>query len=443
MSSGLGKVLAIARAEYLEAVRSKAFLVGILVMPVLMGGSIAFQALVGDQVDLDERACAVVDPTGEVMSLLQAANAQRDEAIWEVDEDGERKQVRPAFLFESYAPEGEDARRADVVLSERVEDGDLQGFVLVDEGLWGDEELERPLAYHTDEPTFTELPDWIEGTVQAAVRASRLQREDIDPEAYGRVQRGLSLSTWGLVEQREDGTIQEAEKENKLRTFGIPFAALMLLFMLIMTGAPQLMNQVLEEKMQRISEVLVSAVTPFQLMLGKLFGSVGVCLTLAMLYLGGIYWATHHFEVEHFVPTSAYLWFIVMMVFGLLMYGSLFSALGSACSELRDAQSLMAPALILLMIPLFTWNALLESPNGSLAVAMTYVPTATPMVFLVRLLAPPGPPAWELLAAPAMCIATTLALIWASGKIFRIGVLSQGQAPSFRQLLGWVFSKQV
>ena len=93
--------------------------------------------------------------------------------------------------------------------------------------------------------------------------------------------RHVSLSTWGLVSERSDGSVEEAEKENKLRTFGIPFVSFMLLFMLVMTTAPQLMNQVLEEKMQRISEVLISSVTPFELMLGKLFGSVGISLTLA------------------------------------------------------------------------------------------------------------------------------------------------------------------
>ena len=174
---------------------------------------------------------------------------------------------------------------------------------------------------------------------------------------------------------------------------------------------------------------------------GKLFGGVGVTLTLALLYLGGVFWATHHFEVSHFVPFSTYFWFLGLLVFAMLTYGALFSALGAGCSELRDAQSLVMPAMILLMVPMFAMSAVLESPNGSLSVALTYFPTATPMLFLVRVLSPPGPPVWELFAAPAMCLVTTLALVWASGKVFRIGVLSQGKTPSFRELIGWVFSK--
>ena len=444
------KVLAIARSEYLQAIRSKAFIIGLLAMPLLMGGSILFQLMVKDQVDLTDRHCAVVDPTGELLAVLQAAAQERNaEEIWEVDEDSAaqataddavaREQRRPRFLIEGFVPGSGD--RADVLLSERVEADELQGFVLLDPDVMQPRAMERPLAYHTDEPTFTELPNWIEEVVNEEVRRKRFEEAGLDRELVSTLSRRVPLSTWGLVSQRDDGSVEEAEEENDIRTFAIPFAGLMLLFMLIMTTAPQLMNQVLEEKMQRISEVLVSSVSPFQLMLGKLLGSVAVSLTLAALYVGSILWAVHYWEVSHFVPTEAYFWFLAMLVFALLMYGSLFSALGSACSELRDAQSLMMPVMVMLMVPLFAWNAVLESPNGTLATALTYFPTATPMLLLVRVLAPPGPPAWEYLAAPLMCVATTIALVWASGKIFRIGVLAQGQTPSFRNLIGWVFSK--
>jgi len=433
------KVLAIARAEYLQAIRSKAFLIGLLVMPILMGGGVLVQLTLSDQVDLSDRACAVVDPTGELWPVLEAAAEERNGAdIWETVDDGEAKQLRPKFLLERFVPA--EGQRADVILSQRVEDGDLQGFVLIDPAILRPDPVQRPLAYHTDEPTFTELPTWIEKVVNEEVRARRFAEADVDQALVQRLDRQIPLSTWGLVEERADGTVDEATQENKARTFGIPFASMMLLFMLVMTSAPQLMNQVLEEKMQRISEVLVSAVTPFQLMLGKLLSSVGISMTLATLYLCGVFWATRHWHVSHFVPVSSYAWFLVLMVFAMLMYGSLFSALGSACSELRDAQSLMMPAMIVLMVPMFAWSAVLESPNGTVAVALTYFPTATPMILLIRVLAPPGPPAWEYPAAVLMCLATTVTLVWASGKIFRIGVLSQGQTPSFRKLLGWVFS---
>lgn len=445
----MNKVLAIARSEYLHAVRSKAFLIGLLVMPLLMGGGILFQTMLQDQVDLRDRRCAVVDPSGELWPVLLAEAERRNrEVIWEDPEEApeapagqarEPKQLRPRFLLERCSPgPGE---RADVILSERVEEGELQGFVLLDPEILEERLLLSPLAYHTDEPTFTELPRWIEEVVNEEVRRRRCAVAELEPRLVEQLSKRLPLSTWGLVRLREDGSVAEAERENEVRTFGVPLGGLMLMFLLVMTAAPQLMNQVLEEKLQRISELLVSSVTPFQLMLGKLLGGVGTAATLAALYLGALAWALDHWQVSHFVPLSAYAWFLLMMVFALLMYGSLFSALGSACSELRDAQTLMLPAMLIVMVPMFALSVVLESPSGHAALALTYFPTATPLIFLLRVLAPPGPAAWEYPAALATCLVTTAALLWASGKIFRVGVLAQGQAPSFRKLFGWVLSK--
>jgi ABC-2 type transport system permease protein len=438
----VSKVLAIARAEYLESVRSKAFLVGVLLMPLMLGGSALVQVLFGDRVDLSDRRCAVVDATGELWPVLQAAaEARNAQAIWEQGADGERVQVRPRFLLERHEPApGEDVG---LVLSERARNGELQGFLLISpeaaalDGEFG----ERPLAYHTREPTFTELPRWLGETLDVHTRVRRFQSAALDMELVGRLDRKLPLSTWGLVSRKSDGSVSQADRESEARTFGIPAAAMMLLFMLVMVSAPQLMNQVLEEKMQRIAEVLVSAVTPFQLMLGKLLAGALVSMTLAVVYLGGIWWATRHFGVDHFVPIGIYLWFPLLLALALVTYGSMFSALGSACSELRDAQSMMMPAMIAVLIPLFAWSVILESPNGPVARVLTFVPSATPSVLLLRLAAPPGPPAWETALAALYSLATAAAFVWASGRIFRIGLLAQGQTPSLRRLAGWILER--
>lgn len=444
----MDKVLAVARAEFLQAIRSKAFLIGLLMMPVLMGGSIVAQIFLKDQVDLTERRCAIVDPTGEVWPLIETQGSERNDAvgvkqggIWETDEDGARKQKRPKIVFERHIPaEGEET---EMVLSDKVRDGDLDGFLILGREILDKnaEVGERPAAYHTNQPTFTELPNWLQGVVNGKALTDRFVAADIDQKIVARLSKPINVETWGLASRDTSGEVKGAKKENKLRTFLVPAAAMFLLFMLVMTSAPALMNQVLEEKMLRISEVLVSAVSPFQLMMGKLVGGVLVTLTLGGLYLGGVIWATNHYGVADLVPVSLYVWFLFMLVLALLMYGSVLSAMGSACQELRDAQSMMMPAMILIMIPLFAWNAVLEAPNGTVARGLTFLPTATPMVLLLRLGTPPGPPLWEVILATVLCLAATVFFVWASSKVFRIGVLSQGQTPSFKAMIGWVFTK--
>jgi len=439
------KIQAVAKAEYMQAVRSKAFLIGVFMMPVIMGGSIAAQILLADNKDLSDRRCAIVDGTGNLYEVLEEASEQRNESgIWSAaEEGGEPQQKRPRFQLERYTPTA--GERADLTLSRRVKDGELLGFLIIDPLVsQGDSEAEpatHPMAYYTESPTFTELPNWLEATVNGEVRRRRFEAADLDSELVAKLNRRVSLTTFGLPEERADGTVTEAKKDHKARTFLVPAASMFLLFMLIFSSAPALMNQILEEKMQRISEVLISAVSPFQLMMGKLVGTVLVSMTLAVLYLGAVWWATHHYGVQDFVPGVLYLWLPLFLVLALFMYGSIFSALGSACSELRDAQSMMMPAMILIMIPMFAWTAVLESPNGTIATVLTFFPTATPLILLLRVAAPPGPPVWEVVGGLVVCVIATVACVAASGKIFRIGVLSHGQTPTLRNLVGWIFSK--
>ena len=119
-------------------------------------------------------------------------------------------------------------------------------------------------------------------------------------------------------------------------------------------------------------------------------------------------------------------------------FGSVFIAIGAACSELKDAQSLMAPAMIVLMLPIFVWMPVLKNPDGGLAVAASLFPPATPMLMLLRLSANPPPPGWQVILGIVLTAASTLVCVWAAGKIFRIGILSQGKTPSFRELIRWV-----
>ena len=442
----LKKILAVCRAEYLQAIRSKAFIIGVLAMPIIMGGSIFVQHYLKSKVDLTARTCAVVDPTGEIWPLIEEATVKRndkgnDKGIWKKQDSGELKQVRPEFSFERHIPAA--GEETELLLSDRVRDGELDGFLLLSpDVLHPDAQVgELPAAYHTDTPTFTELPNWLSGVVNGKARSVRFEAADVDQELVTKLNVPVDVSTWGLASKTVEGEVKSGEKEKKVVTFVIPAVAMMLLFMLIMTSAPALMNQVLEEKMLRISEVLVSAVTPFELMMGKLLGSVFVSMTLGCLYLGAVAWALIHYGYEQYVPLSLYLWFTFLLVLALLMYGSVFSALGSACSELRDAQSMIMPAMLVIMIPMFAWTAVLQAPNGTVATALTFVPTATPLILLLRLATSPGPPLWEVVTSTLLCLAATVFFVWASSKVFRVGVLSQGQTPTLRTVIGWAFSK--
>ena len=425
----MSKVPRVAWNEYLNIIRTKAFLISVVLMPMFMGGAIAVQALLKDKVDLSDRRFAVVDESGQLLKALRrAADARNAHGIHA--RDGGLKQIVPRFLPEAAE---NDAER----LSDRVRDGEIFAFVIIGSGvIAGDGEV----AYHTGTPTYQDLPNWIREVLTAEVLRRRFEGYGIDQELVQKLNRAVPVVPYGLAEVTETGEVREAQRVNKLLTFGVPGGAMFLLFMLVMMAAPALLNNVLEEKMQRISEVLISSVSPFELFLGKLLGTVLVSWTLSALYLGGITYVLHEFGLADEIPTSLYLWFLFWQFLALLIFGSVFSGIGAACSELRDAQSMMMPAMLLVMIPMFTWITVLRQPESPFAVGASLFPPCTPFLMMLRMAVPPGPATWEVVVAVILTLAFTLACVWAAAKVFRIGILAQGQDPSFRKLLGWVFS---
>ena len=216
---------------------------------------------------------------------------------------------------------------------------------------------------------------------------------------------------------------------------------MMLLFIMVMTSAPVLLTTTLEEKSNKVSEFLVSAVSPFQLMMGKLLGALGTSLVLAVLYLTAASAFAAHYGILSMIPPSLYLWFLFFLMLSVMIYGSACVAIGSVCSEIRDAQGLMLPVTLMIVIPVLLWQPVIEAPSGSFARAATYFPPATPILLMLRHSLPPGLPWWELLLGTFVCLAFMVFSIWAAAKIFRIGILAQGQTPTFARLIRWVFSK--
>ncbi|HIG30725.1 MAG TPA: ABC transporter permease [Verrucomicrobiales bacterium] len=438
------KIWTIAWTEYLNSVRSKAFIIGVLAMPLMMGGAILVQQFAKDKVDLKDRNFVVIDHSNRLFSVIRKTAEQRNEnEIF--DKENSSKQVRPKFipvLEEESISKPEDEEKLKLGLSDRVRDKELFAFLVIDKEVFeADSTSDNRIAYHTQTPTFQELPRWLERTINHEIRRVRFTHENLDQELVSKLIQSSRVEKLGLLEAGEDGKIEKAEKENPIQTFGIPAGSMLLLFMMVMSSAPALLNGVLEEKMQKIAEFLISSVTPFQLMMGKLMGALMVSLTLSMLYLAAMGYTAARFEVLDLIPISLFFWFLFFLVMAMMIFGSIFLAIGSACSEIKDAQSLMFPAMLLVMIPVFTWAPILESPSSSFARAVSLFPPATPMLLLLRMAIPPGLPWWEIALGIFLSFSFMLVSVWAGAKIFRIGILSQGQAPTFGKMIKWIISK--
>lgn len=432
------KIWTVAKTEYLNAIRSKAFIIGIILLPVMMSGSLIVGKLTKDKVDIRPRKLAVVDQTGWLAPKLEArAKTRNEKDIF--DSANKEKQIRPAFIIERVEAASAD-EKLEVTLSDRVRKKDLFAFLVIRSNIV-DVAATNTVSYFTETASFMELPNWLNGVLTDEITRKRFEGAGVDQALVQKLTKPVNVRQLGLAEVDQSGQVIKAKETNRMATFMIPFASMMMMFMLVMSSAPALLNSVLEEKMQKIAEVLISSVTPFELMTGKLIGTVFVSLTLSVLYLGGAALIMTQMALTGYVNPALLIWFVVFQLLGLLIFGSIFIAIGSACNEIRDAQSLMSPAMMMIVLPMFCLVPVLESPTSSFSRAISLFPPATPMLMTLRIASKPGPPLWEILLGVVLCAAFTCFCLWAAAKVFRIGILSQGQAPTIGKLIKWVFSK--
>ncbi len=398
------------------------------------------------------RRLAVLDRSGQLYEALAAKAKARNEALRtqppsvSVELQGQRLKMdlpqQPEFVLEPFKFPGDDLKAAELQLSERVRRKELFAFLIIGKAILApDATNHTELLYHTQTPTFHELPSWLDNTLNAEIRERRFTAAGVDSQQVRQLSRQVPLQRLGLAQQKTTGEVIAAKLENRIATHAVPIGAMLLLFMVVMSSAPALLNTVLEEKMQKISEVLLASVSPFQLMLGKLFGTVLVSLTLSTLYLVSVAWMLWKFGLLGHVPGHLFAWFFLFQLLALLMFGSMFIAVGAACSEIRDAQNLIVPVMMVLLIPMLTWMAVLQSPASPFSRALSLFPPATPLIMFLRIAIPPGVPGWEIALSLVLTTLFTLGSVWVSAKIFRLGILSQGQTPSIPKLIAWVFSK--
>lgn len=193
--------------------------------------------------------------------------------------------------------------------------------------------------------------------------------------------------------------------------------------------------------MEKIAEVLLAKVTPFQFMAGKVLGSTCVSLTTAVIYvLGGIITA-QQLDAGDLIPYELIPWFFIYLIFFLIMTGAFMAALGSACNDNKDAQNVSFPAMLPILLPLFVIMPVLRNPAGLFATWVSLIPPFTPMLMIVRQATPVTIPAWQPIAGLVGIMLFTLFTVWAGSRIFRTGILLQGQKPTFANLFNYIFKQ--
>ena len=427
----MNKILIVAQSEFTTLVRSKAFIISVILMPIVMGGSILLVRATKDTVDVKDRRFAYIDHSG-IVGMAVAEVAKVTNAAGE----GPNGRTAPRFLPEPVNVAGRTIDDVKLELSERVRNKELFAFVEFPADIVNPETTSQ-IRYYSDTPSYNALPTWLRVTTSRVVEVIRFKTAGVDPVLIAKLTKQNPIEQLGLVSRDSSGKL-EAKQVDRVRASGVPFAFLMLMYITVMSSAPQLLNSVMEEKMGRISEVLIASVTPFQLMMGKLLGSVAVSVLLAFIYIGGALGVASYWGYADAASPAQLGWFALFLLMAVVLFGSLFIAIGSACTDLKDSQNLVTPVMLLVMLPMMTISPILRAPDGMFATGLSMVPTAAPFLMMLRISMEPGPPLWQIALSVALMLATVVLCAWAAGRIFRTGLLMQGKSASFGEMIRWV-----
>lgn len=274
----------------------------------------------------------------------------------------------------------------------------------------------------------------IESTINNAIISHRMAQAGIDAEAVHQLSQPPIAHSSTVTAEGQTSSIDEFQ-------MFIPMAFMLLLWISVMTGGQYLLMSTIEEKSSRVMEVLLSAISPSELLTGKIIGQGLVALTILAVYITMAMMSLKQFGPQIFalLPWNTLPWLIVYFVIGFGLFACLMAAIGSAVSDIREAQSLLGPIMMLLMFPWFLWYFIVNNPNSVFAMVLSYIPFTTPFVMILRISQTTDPvPLWQIITTTGVGVIGVLIVGWAAVKIFRIGVLMYGKPPSFMELLKWL-----
>ncbi len=430
----------ILKREYLENVRTKAFLVGLILTPVWMGLIFVIPLLISAP---ETVRVVIVDETGSLAGPLREALVGTA-----TDEGGPKVPTAPGAQ-----PLPRSDSRFDIVLepAEGAFDPGPDGTSRIDR-------LKQEAGTNGE---------YVVVITQAVLEKRSRKPDEHEHGIYGPALRGMGspgrtiervitqLVTKRLLAERKlpadlaeliqrratnfHSIDKSGGKASEFRAL-MPILVVVLLYMGIVGISQMLISNTIEEKSNRVYEVLLSSVSPFQLMAGKILGICGVGLTLLTFWCSGGLAAAAMQGSSDAVSLVEIVWFAVYYLLGFLMIASLFVAVGSACNTIKEAQNLMAPLSMLLALPLIISMLTMSNPNGTVATVTSFIPPFTPFVMMTRMASVPAPPVWQTWATLAVLIVSTYLAVRFAARVFRVGILLYGQPPSLREIWRWMWT---
>lgn len=428
----MNKIFAVIRREFVEKVRTKAFIIGTILVPAIWVGVGLLPRLLLER-ETGAQRIVVLDRT-------QSAAGQRIASALEAVKAGESEAAQFTVERLEVGSGWEGVRDSIVQLIGLSHSPVLapHGILIIDD-LSVDSGKATYLGSNVASPRIKSA---IEQAIEPALLSIRLERMHLDSSAVAAARVQLSLQSTRVTEGH-------VTAESGEQTFLLAYFIDMLMYFALLFYGIQVSSAVMEEKTNRIVEVLVSSLRPFELLMGKVVG-VGAAGLLQMgIWLGtGLFVSTilsrpgptgaapAGFQLPE-VSAALVAVILVCFLLGFFFYASIYAAIGSMCNTQQEAQQTATPVTMLIVAGMILMFGLVNDPNSTLARVVTFIPFFTALVLPVRYALTPLPLP-EVLGGMLVLALSILGVVWLAGRIYRVGILSYGKKPSLAELWRWV-----
>lgn len=414
------KILKIAQREYIETVKTKAFIFGILMLPVMVGLIIFFVKRMSPEKAGPQPPVKVVvnDLSGELIDEIKVSLEKHN-----------RKNPKRQIQFHQLETQ-QNSDTLEEQARNQLRQGQVDVYVVLDNDVL-DGSGKIHLYTYKQKASDIDILSTIEYLFHRTVVNQRYKMQNISQELLEKL-RDVPIERVEIGAAEGQDRVQS--KTDNVVKMMIPFFFMYLMFLGIFISGQQIISSVIEEKNSRIIEVLLSAVSPFELMAGKILGLAGTGLTLVSLWAGAAFITAHSQSLNIDITAQFVIYFAIYYVLGFLLVSTILAGAGSVCNTIKETQSLMMPMTMIFIIPLLSWFKVVQDPNGTLARVFSFIPPLTPLVMVLRLSS--GSDIWiiEIIASVILLTLTVLVAIWAAAKIFRTGILMYGKRLGIREI---------
>ena len=403
----------IAKREYLERVRTKAFLITTILIPVLMGAGIGASVLAGSR----------------AKSTSHITIVSQDEQL-ATDLQSELQNGKDSKMTVDVISPGNSATRA--TLDSMLADKQLDGYLWI-----------IPASNESARPSFSYTPRSAgdistKGTITSALRTV-LMRERLAHEGM------VASDVDSLMQPVEVNTTQAGKNADTTSSFVAIYVLFLLMYMVIMLYGMNVARSIIEEKSSRVFEVLLATIRPEEMMAGKMIGvgsvgltQVAVWLVTAVLLtstsiLSAIGGGTMHASLN----AMQIIFFVVYFLLGYMLYSSIAAALGAMVNSEQELQQLNMFLAMPLAACMFALAPVIANPSSPLSRIISLIPFCTPLIMYLRI-SLAMPPVWEIALSIVLMIATICAILWVASRIYRVGILMYGKKPNLPEILRWL-----